>query len=171
MSDEFFDVVRALVAHQARFVVVGGVALSLHGSAYVTLDLDVAYERTRENAKRIAAALQPFTPRPRGFPAELPFVFDAETILGTQVLTLETTICDVDLLGEISGIGTFADVDAAAQDFTLRDLRFRILSVHGLITSKRAANRPKDQPGLVELEALGEARDLIRAEEPSQIEP
>jgi hypothetical protein len=165
VSDEFFDVIRALVAQEARFVVVGGVALSLHGSAYVTLDLDIAYERTRENAKRIAAALQPFAPRPRGFPAELPFVFDAQTILGTQVLTLETTICDIDLLGEIAGVGTFVQVDAAAQDFRLGDLVFRILSVDGLIVAKRTANRPKDQPGLVELEALREARSLIRADE------
>lgn len=166
MSDEFFDVIRALVEHDAHFVVVGGVALSLHGSAYVTLDLDIAYERTRENAKRIVAALQAFAPRPRGFPAELPFIFDAQTVLGTQILTLETTICDVDLLGEIPGVGTFPQVDAAAQDFRLRDLVFRILSVDGLIAAKRTANRPKDQAGLVELEGLREARDLIRAEKP-----
>jgi hypothetical protein len=164
LSDEFFGVIRSLVEHDARFVVVGGVALALHGSAYVTADLDIAYERTRENATRIAAALSPLKPRPRGFPSDLPFIFDAQSILGTQVLTLETMVCDVDFLGEIPGVGTFADVNAAAHDFRYRDLVFRILSVDGLIAAKRTANRPKDQPGLVELEAIRNARRLIADE-------
>jgi hypothetical protein len=168
LSDEFFDVIRALVDADARFVVVGGVALLLHGATYSTLDLDIAYERTRENAMHIAAAIRPLNPRPRGFPAGLPFVFDAQTILSTQILTLQTDVCDLDLLGEIPGIGTFAQVDAAAQDFRFEGLRFRVLSIDGLITAKGTANRPKDQPGLVELRALRDARNLDRAAAPPE---
>jgi hypothetical protein len=164
VNDEFFKILAALVAADARFVVVGGVALSLQGSAYLTNDLDIAYERTRENAAKIASALQPFSPRPRRFPKGLPFVFDAQMVLSTQILTLETNVCDVDLLGEISGVGTFAQVDQAAEDFRFGDLRFRILSIDALVASKRAANRPKDEPGLLELEALKEARALLEAE-------
>jgi hypothetical protein len=54
---ELREVLSALVAGEARFVVIGGVALRLQGSAYVTLDLDPAYERTRDNARRAASAL------------------------------------------------------------------------------------------------------------------
>jgi predicted nucleotidyltransferase len=162
---DFSVLIRALVTHDVRFVVIGGAALILHGSSYVTEDIDLAFERTRENAERIAAALKPFRPRPRGFPADLPFVFDAQTIVGGQILTLQTSIGAVDLLGEVPGVGTFPEVWTQSEPVTDDGITFRILSIDGLIAAKRTANRPKDQPGLLELEALKQARSLHRAED------
>ncbi|GAC1419392.1 MAG: hypothetical protein NVSMB64_28760 [Candidatus Velthaea sp.] len=133
-------VFRALAAARVRYVVVGGVALMLQGSSYVTMDIDIAYDRTRDNANRLAGALAPFQPRPRGMAASLPFIFDAQAILGSQVLTLETSIGDIDLLGEIKGIGAFEAVDAQAEDIIFEDVRVRTLSVDGLpIKGIRAA--------------------------------
>ena len=63
---------RLLTRHQVEFVIVGGVAISAHGSSYLTYDLDVAYARTRDNIGRLAAALAPYHPRPRDFPADPP---------------------------------------------------------------------------------------------------
>jgi hypothetical protein len=162
---DFSVLIRALVSHDVRFVVIGGVALILHGSSYVTEDIDLAFERTRDNAERIAAALKPFRPRPRGFPADLPFVFDAQTIVSGQVLTLQTSIGAVDLLGEVPGVGTFTDVWNRSEAVTDDDMTFHILTIDALIAAKRTANRPKDQPGLLELEALKQARSLQRAED------
>lgn len=139
-------------------VVIGGVALQLQGSSYITEDIDLAYERTRTNAKRIARALSPFKPRPRGFPDDLPFVFDDQTLMSAEVLTLTTSIGDVDLLASVKGIGDYAEVEAIADDIRYGDLEVRILSVDGLIRAKRAAGRPKDQPGLIELEAIRQSR-------------
>ena len=36
---------RLLTQHQVEFVIVGGVAVSAHGSSYLTYDLDVCYAR------------------------------------------------------------------------------------------------------------------------------
>ena len=152
------------MTHDVRFVVIGGVALILHGSSYVTEDIDLAYERTRENAERIAAALKPFRPRPRGFPTDLPFIFDAQTVVSGQIFTLQTSVGAVDLLGEVPGVGTFTEAWAQSEAVTDDGMTFRVLSIDGLIAAKRTANRPKDQPGLLELEALKQARSLQRAE-------
>jgi hypothetical protein len=146
-------------------VVIGGAALILHGSSYVTEDIDLAFERTRENAERIAAALKPFQPRPRGFPADLPFVFDAQTIVSGQILTLSTSLGPVDLLGEVPGVGTFDKVLGQSETVVDDGVKFQILSIDALIAAKRTANRPKDQPGLVELEALKQMRELQQDEE------
>jgi len=154
------DIFGALTDANVRFVVIGGVALTLHGSSYVTQDIDLAYERTRENAKRMAAALARFSPRPRGFPSDVPFIFDEQTLLGVEILTLETSAGDLDLLATVAGLGGFAEVDAAAQTMTFEGRAVRVLSVEGLIAAKTAAGREKDQPGLIELEALREARSL-----------
>jgi len=59
--------------HQVEFVVIGGVAISAHGSSYLTFDLDLCYSRTNENFRRIATALAPYNPRPRDFPKDSPF--------------------------------------------------------------------------------------------------
>jgi hypothetical protein len=162
--------IEALLDEGARFVVVRGVALTLHGSAYVTFDLDVAIERTRENTMNVARALRRFDPRPRGFPDDVPFIFDAQSILSAQTLTLGTTIGDIDLLGEISGVGAFAEIDRRAQDVAFRRRTVRVLSIDALIDFKRAANRPKDVPGLLELAALKEIRAAATGDEQS-LEP
>lgn len=159
---ELREVLSALVAGEARFVVIGGVALRLHGSAYVTVDLDLAYERTRDNARRMASALGRFAPRPRGFPPDVPFVFDAQTLMSNEVLTLATTAGEIDLLAFVKGVGAFPQVDAAAETIEFDGFALRVLSVDGLIAAKTAAGRAKDRPGLVELEAIKELRRLER---------
>jgi hypothetical protein len=54
---KFAAMVKLLADAQVNFVVIGGYAAMLHGSAFLTQDLDICYERSPENLKRLAAAL------------------------------------------------------------------------------------------------------------------
>ena len=63
----------AVAKANVTFVVVGGYAAMLLGSALVTQDLDICYERTPENMERLVSALRPYHPRLRGAPEGLPF--------------------------------------------------------------------------------------------------
>src|ERR1044071_5380033 len=94
---------RLLAQHKVEFVIVGGVAISAHGSSYLTYDLDVCYARAPENLKRLAAALTPHHPRPRDFPTDLPFVWDEQTLRQGTNFTLSTDFGNIDLLGEVTG--------------------------------------------------------------------
>ncbi|MDQ1524803.1 MAG: hypothetical protein QOG00_2047 [Pyrinomonadaceae bacterium] len=147
---------RLLIEHQVEFVIVGGVAVSAHGSSYLTYDLDVAYARTRDNLKRLAEALAPHHPRPRDFPADLPFVWDEQTLQQGTNFTLTTDLGNLDLLGEVSGLGDYEDVRDQSVVMNLFNLSCRVLSLDALIVAKRAAGRPKDLLVLPELEALRE---------------
>ncbi len=154
------DVEKAIIAmasNHVDFVVIGGVALSIHSAAYVTYDIDFAYSRARDNLVKIAAALALFKPRLRGLPKELPFIWDASTLSNASVFTLDTGIGDIDLLSEVSGLGGFAEVLASSQKFELWGFDVNVLSVDGLIAAKAAAGREKDIPGLKHLEAIREA--------------
>ena len=71
--------------------------------------------------------------------------------------TLRTDLGDVDLLGEITGIGTFEQARQASIMVTLFDVGCAVLSLDKLIVAKRSAGRPKDILLLPELEALREA--------------
>ncbi len=62
---DFEQALTALARARARFVIVGGLAVTIHGSSYVTFDLDFCYARVRENLPRLAQALDPYHLRPR----------------------------------------------------------------------------------------------------------
>lgn len=146
--------IQALTRANVQFVIVGGVAIRIHSSAYVTFDLDFCYARTKENLKNIAEALAVFKPRPRDFPLNLPFVFDERTLQNGTNFTFETGIGDIDLLGEVAGIGDYEAVKAHSETRWLYDCDVKVLTLDGLIKAKRAAGRTKDLLVLPELEAL-----------------
>jgi hypothetical protein len=141
----------ALAAGGVRFVVVGGVALVLRGSSRVTLDLDLCYARDPDNLSRLASALAPFHPRLRGAPPELPFLWDARTLASGLNFTLTTDLGDLDILGEIPGIGGYAQVARASSDLRVGDARVAVMDLDGLERAKRAAGRVKDLLDLAEI--------------------
>jgi len=97
---DFKTVVRTLADGGVEFIVVGGFAAVVHGSARVTFDVDVVYRRSTENIARLVLALTPYHPYLRGAPPGLPFRWDAATVQHGLNFTLKTDIGDVDLLGE-----------------------------------------------------------------------
>jgi hypothetical protein len=139
-------------------VIVGGVAVVLHGADYLTHDLDVCYSRTPENTERLARALQSVNARLRGAPAGLPFILDAQTIRRGLNFTFDTDIGPLDLLGEVAGVGTYSEVAAGAARTELFGFSVQVISLGGLIAAKRAAGRPKDLLVIPELEAILEAQ-------------
>jgi hypothetical protein len=149
-------ILHLLSNNAAEFVIVGGVAGSIHGSAYATFDLDICYARHGTNLEILAHSLAPLHPRLRGAPADLPFIWDVETLRRGLNFTLQTDLGDLDLLGEIAGLGSFDQVSAAALPIILFGVKYYVLSLDGLIAAKRAAGRPKDLLVLPELEALRE---------------
>jgi hypothetical protein len=155
--------VQRLHERNVEFVVIGGLAMIAHGSAYLTKDLDVCYNRIPANLAALVEALTPLHPYLRGAPAGLPFRFDVPTLQAGLNFTLTTDFGDLDLLGEVSGVGTYAQVFAQSDACTLFDMPIRILSIDGLIAAKKAAGRNKDRSHLLELEELKKLRDADSA--------
>ena len=151
--------ISALANNNVEFVIVGGVAIKLHSSGYITIDLDFCYSRSKENIKRLVNALKPFSPKPRNFPAELPYIFDENTLGQATNFTFETSIGDIDLLGEVKGVGDYPAVLGRSVVFEIYGSRINALDLDALIDAKTAADRPKDHLVLPELHALREALD------------
>jgi predicted nucleotidyltransferase len=149
---------RALYDQKVEFIIIGGAAAVLHGSAYVTGDLDICYSRGKENIKKLATALAPFNPSLRGAPIDLPFRLDAESLNSGLNFTLTTDLGDLDILGEVTGFGGYARVLNFSEELEIFGMRCTVLTLEGLITSKRAVSRAKDLRLLPELEALLEIR-------------
>jgi hypothetical protein len=143
-----------LTAQGVRFSVIGGVALIARGVQRSTQDLDVSYSRDRENIVRLATALAPIHPRLRGVPPELPFTLDAASIRAGLNFTLDTDLGPLDLLGEVTGLGGFGEVDAASDEIEIDGMMLLVLTLDGLERAKRASGRPKDLIDLSFIQAL-----------------
>jgi predicted nucleotidyltransferase len=149
---------QVLAREGVEFIIVGGVAATIHGSARVTRDLDIVYSRTPENIARLAAALTPYRPYLRGAPPGLPFRWDAETVRRGLNFTLTTMLGDLDLLGEIVGGGTYEDLLPHSRPVAAFGVESSCVNLARLIHLKRAAGRPRDLDAIAELEALRERR-------------
>ena len=147
-------ILAALRAAAVDFVVVGGVAMVLRGSGRTTVDLDVVYSRSPENLKRLADALRPFHPRLRGAPADLPFLWDDLTLRSGLNFTLTTDLGDLDVLGEMTGVGGYEETLSLSSDLDLYGTAAHVLSLDGLARAKRAAGRAKDLLDLAEIEEI-----------------
>jgi hypothetical protein len=152
------SLLRRLADHQVEFVLIGGQAMVAQGSAHITFDIDICYSRTTKNIAALATALVPIHPYLRGAPPGLPFSFDLPTITAGSNFTLVTDWGDIEVLGEDSGIGKYDQVVALSEEKTLFGMRVRILSLDGLLISKRAAGRLKDRNHILELEELKKLR-------------
>jgi len=98
---DFATLIDTLVRNEVAFIVIGCAAAIAHGSARLTQDLDIVYERSTENLDRVVAAIGPFQPYLRGAPPGLPFLFDRETLRRGLNFTLTISIGAIDLLAEI----------------------------------------------------------------------
>jgi hypothetical protein len=156
---DLVGMLRVLAEHRVDFIVVGGVAATLHGSARSTQDLDVVYARSVDNLTRLVAALRKHRPYLRGAPPGLPFSWDVVTLRHGLNFTLETDLGDLDILGEIAGGGGYDELRPHSVEFEAFGLRLRCLDLDTLIRVKRAAGRPRDLEAIAELRVIREERD------------
>jgi len=153
---DFAGILCVLLESKVDFILVGGVAAAAHGSARATYDVDVVYDRSRDNMARLAAALTPLKPYLRGAPPGLPFRWDVDTISHGLNFTLSTQLGDLDVLGEIVGGGSYDRLRPHCVEVSALGTQCLCLDLDTLIHVKRAAGRPKDFEVLAELEALRE---------------
>jgi hypothetical protein len=151
-------IMRLLDEHAVAYILVGGLATNLHGYDRVTADMDVCYERSRHNVERLVDVLRELHATPRGWPADAPFVLDAQTILNGDSFTFSTDAGNLDMLGTPTGSQGYADLVQRVEVYDLgEDLCIQVVGLEDLIRLKRAAGRRKD---VDDADALEEIREL-----------
>ena len=152
----------ALADANVDFVVIGGVAAQVHGSAQLTFDLDVAYERADGNLIQIVGVLRALHAELRGAPSGLPFRLDARSLKAGSNFTFATDYGSVEILADPAGAPPYNKLraDAETRDVDGRTVRFA--SIDHLIAMKDATGRAKDKNAAAELRLLA---DEIRRRE------
>ena len=163
MPEPEFDpqpILEALARHGVDYVLIGGLAGTAHGSAYITGDVDVAYERSPDNLERLASALVELGAVLRGAPPDLPFLLDVETLRAGLNFTFDTRFGALDILGEPAGAPHYAKLHSAAETGNFWGVSIRVASLDHLIAMKEAAGRDKDKLHASEYRVIS---DLERA--------
>ena len=100
-SPDFLDLLTALNAADARYMLVGGHAVGIFGRPRATKDFDLWIEASPDNAARVMHAL-------RDFGAPLGDVTESDFAVGGSGFRMGTPPFRIELLTEISGVA-FAD--------------------------------------------------------------
>jgi hypothetical protein len=159
------ELLRVLLLHEVKFVVIGGAAIQSHGRRYDTQDIDLTPDRDEANLLRLAAALNELECRlvtdpvdPSSWVALPADYFTPRSLLAASVWNLATRFGLLDLSFTPSGFpGGYSDLAPSATTMPAAGTSIAVLvaSLDDVHASKRAADRPKDRAYLVEVDALG----------------
>ncbi len=163
MVGEIEGILDALNRAQARYIVVGGVAVVLHGYLRTTADLDLVIQLEPANVRRAMIALSELQYRPRApVPAE---AFAEQSVReqwirekGLQVFSLWSPAhptLEIDIL--VSEPFDFDTVYSRALRVPLEKTEVIVLALEDLIALKKRVGRPRDQEDIAALESLREA--------------
>jgi hypothetical protein len=141
-----------LAAHRVEYVVVGGIAVQVHGHVRMTNDVDLIPSPTPENLERLAAALTALEARVLN-PGSEHLTIDAQMLPRATLWQLSTSHGDIDVLLAAPGAAPFPQLRERALVIALGDRPIPIAGRDDLIRMKRAAGRPVD---LADIAALTE---------------
>ena len=136
------------------YVVVGGFAAVLHGSSFVTRDLDICAALTPSVLSTLRSALHDLNPRYRLMPQKLSFLDTPHPGPPDTPLSLDTTLGSLDVFPSITGVGPFDRVRTGALEIGLWGRRCRVIALEDLIHAKQALGRDNDLLAVIELRAI-----------------
>jgi predicted nucleotidyltransferase len=136
-----------LTEHGVRFVLVGGFAAVIYGSPYLTTDVDVVPEWSKENLERLSAALESMHARvwTASESAGVAFNHDAASLGGADMWNLVTDHGRLDLTFVPSGTAGYEDLSRDAVHLRILGVDVEVASLADVIRSKEAAGREKDR--------------------------
>jgi len=136
MNQDFVDLLRAFIAADVRFLIVGAYALAVHGRPRATGDLDVWVDPTPDNAARVMQALA-------AFGAPLAEVSEADFRRPGVTYQIGVPPGRIDLLTELTGLA-FADAWPERLRRPFGDVEVDFIGRAAFVRNKRATGRPKD---------------------------
>lgn len=145
-QEDFRDFLKALNDQEVKYILVGGLAVVLHGHARVTGDMDIWVECTETNYKKLVKAFHQF---------HMP-VFDMtlEKFLNStdyDVFSFGRNPLGIDIMTNVKGI----EFDKSYEQSTVFDddgLLIRIIHINQLIEAKKASGRLKDLDDIQQLQ-------------------
>ena len=149
LNEDYREMLAALAAERAKFLLVGAYAMAAHGYPRATMDIDLWVMPTRENAEAVLRAL-------RRFGAPLHDLTREDLERDGTIFQIGVAPRRIDIMTTASGL-EFGDAFAHAIVVKIEGLEVFVPSVADLIRNKRASGRTKDLADAEALENLGDS--------------
>ena len=140
------DLLSELCGAKARFLVIGGYAVGVHGHPRATKDLDLWIDRTEPNARRVLSALTRFG-------APLAGLTVSDLVDPEVVFQIGVAPNRVDFLSAIPG-PSFSSCYRRRHEVVIGGIVAPVIGRADLIANKRATGRLQDLADVEALEAI-----------------
>lgn len=141
-----------------EFVVIGGFAGTLHGSALITDDVDVCAVLSADSVEKIRSAFADLHPVHRQTHRRLSSLDNSRAGIALNNLHLETDYGIIDVITSVLGVGDFARLKERTIKIPLYGRMILLISLEDLIVAKEAVGREKDLLAVKELRAIAAMR-------------
>lgn len=159
------ELLKSLAEEKVQYVLVGGLAVQLHGFLRSTFDIDLVLAMNDENIVRFIAVAKRYGLTPI-MPVSIDSLRNQAQIeqLYREKGMLAFALREPQMGGSVVDILVRPDVpfDQLMNNAITGELfamKIRIASIDDLLTMKRIANRPKDQLDIVALEKIKRGED------------
>ena len=157
-----FDLIallEVLDAEHVEYIVVGGVAATLHGSPRMTFDLAIVPEASMVNAERLARALGRIRavvrdPARRALPLTMDLLIATMRSPQGGQLRLGTDSGPIDILWTLHDGRGYAELRRHSVTRSDDERSILVVDIPELVEIKRAAGRPQDLLDVQSLEAI-----------------
>jgi hypothetical protein len=144
LNRDYNEILSALCAEGAEFLIVGAYAVGAHGIPRATGDIDIWVRPTPENASRVMRAL-------KRFGAALLDLTEEDLATADTVFQMGVAPSRIDVMTGISGV-TFEQAWPSRVTVAIEGLTVPVIGRDDLLRNKAASARPRD---LADLAALG----------------
>ena len=148
-NEEVLKFWRYLGQNHVRYIMVGGMAVNLHGYQRVTGDMDLFLDDTPVNRKQLRKAFAEY-----GM-GDFQSIETMQFVPGWTQFNLNNGFV-LDIMTTMKGLEqySFEDCLQLASTADIYEVRVPFLHINHLLANKRAVNRPKDQIDVIELERI-----------------
>ncbi len=159
----YFEVMECFQKNRLRYLVVGGLAVNLHGVPRTTMDFDIIIAFDKENIRALLKSMQeldyvPLVPVDAASledPSKRKFLIDEKNMKAYSFYHRIETFKVVDVV--IAHPLIFSEAEERKNSVTVQSIEIPFVSIDDLITMKRASGRTAD---LSDIEMLQEAREI-----------
>jgi predicted nucleotidyltransferase len=143
-QSDFEELLKLLEENNVAYMIVGGYAVAFHGYPRFTKDIDIFFQHTPNNIKKLKLALYTFGFDKKALP-------DHIFIEKGNIIKFGIEPVRIDLLNEIDGV-LFENIESKTERGRYGEVTVTFIGKEDLIANKKASGRTQDLADLEKLE-------------------
>lgn len=153
LDSDYIELWKQLNHFGVRYILVGGVATNLQGYQRYTGHLDLFFDDTAENRRKLRKAYEAYS--------KMDFAaFETVQFVPGWINFPLNNGSKLDIMTSMKGIDAgFEECFQLANQYLVQAVQVPVLHINHLIANKKAVGRPKDQLDVINLEKIQKLRE------------